>query len=241
MEVLVFDIWGDYAHFRKFYTTSSPLSYAFPPPPTVSGILGAICGIDKNEYLKVFSPEKTRIGIRLLNPVKKIRMGINFLETRGSNLKVPMSAKGLAPRTQIRVEFIKDPRYRFYVFHEHVNIIENIKNLLVEHKTVFTVSLGISELLANFRFIGVYDMEKVSGNEKSLELATAFSTEYLMPHGLEIEEGKKYFKERMPIVMTPDRVVEKYSDVIFESQGKTIKAKLKEAYILSNGEIVALF
>jgi len=53
MKVLVFDIWGDYGHFRKFYTTTSPLTFSFPPPPTIAGILGAIYGTDKktNEYL----------------------------------------------------------------------------------------------------------------------------------------------------------------------------------------------
>ncbi|MFB3896899.1 MAG: CRISPR-associated protein Cas5, partial [bacterium] len=32
MKILVFDIWGDLGHFRKFYTTTSPLSFSFPPP-----------------------------------------------------------------------------------------------------------------------------------------------------------------------------------------------------------------
>jgi len=241
MEVLAFDIWGDYAHFRKFYTTSSPLSFAFPPPPTVAGILGAICGVGKDEYLKTFSSERTRIGFRLLNPVKKTRMGINFSETKGTNLRVPMSDRNLAPRTQIRVEFVKDPSYRIYVCHEDRNILSTLENFLKAHKTIFTVSLGLSELLADFRFIGVYTAERISANGNFLELTTVFLTEQLLPEGLAIEEGKKYFKERIPVAMTSDRVVEKYSDVLFESQGKTVKAKLKEAYRLSNGEIVALF
>jgi len=38
METLVFDVKGDLGHFRKFYTTSSPLTFSFPPPPTVRGI-----------------------------------------------------------------------------------------------------------------------------------------------------------------------------------------------------------
>lgn len=47
MKVLAFDIWADYAHFRKFYTTTSPLTFSFPPPPTIAGILGAIYGTEK--------------------------------------------------------------------------------------------------------------------------------------------------------------------------------------------------
>ena len=76
MKVLIFDIWGDFGHFRKFYTTSSPLSFSFPPPPTIAGILGAIYGTDKfkNEYLRVFNYKNCRIALKILNPIKKIRM-----------------------------------------------------------------------------------------------------------------------------------------------------------------------
>ena len=47
MKVLVFDIWADYGHFRKFYTTTSPLTFSFPAPSTIAGILGAIYGAGK--------------------------------------------------------------------------------------------------------------------------------------------------------------------------------------------------
>jgi len=55
MKVLVFDLFGDFAHFRKYYTTTSPLTFSFPPPPTIAGILGAIYGASKEEYLDIFS------------------------------------------------------------------------------------------------------------------------------------------------------------------------------------------
>ena len=44
--VLVFDIEGDMALFRKPYTTTSMVSYPFPPPTAVAGMLGAIVGIN---------------------------------------------------------------------------------------------------------------------------------------------------------------------------------------------------
>ncbi|MDI3478645.1 MAG: CRISPR-associated protein Cas5h, partial [Thermoanaerobacterium sp.] len=33
MKSLIFDIYGDFGHFKKYYTTSSPLTFSFPPPP----------------------------------------------------------------------------------------------------------------------------------------------------------------------------------------------------------------
>lgn len=240
MKLLVFDIWGDYAHFRKFYTTTSPLSFSFPPPPTVAGILGAIYGTNKdnNEYLDKFGYEKCKIAVRIMAPIKKERIGINFLETKGKNLRIPMSDKNLQPRTQIRTEFIKNPKFRIYVYHKEKELFENLVEKIKNHETVYTVSLGLSELIANFSFVGLFDFENISDG-KPVDLNSVFTIENLLEP--KIEEGKKYFKDKIPIIMTQDRVVKKYDYVIFEPDGKTIKAKVKNYCKLENGENIVFF
>ncbi len=242
MRVIAFDIWGDYAHFRKLYTTSSPLTFSFPPPSTISGILGAIYGTDKNtnQYLDIFGPANCKTAIRILNPIKKVRIGINLLESKGTNLRVPMSDKNLAPRTQIRTEFIKDPMYRIYLAHTDDRVMGVLGEKLFKHEPVFSVSLGLSELLANFRLVGYSDYEIIA-DQKPVELCSPFTAENLMPAGLEVEIGKKYFKERMPILMDRNRVVSKYTDVIFEPAGKPIKARVFIYQKLETGENIAFF
>jgi CRISPR-associated protein, Cas5h family len=69
--VIVFDVWGDYAHFRKNYSTSSPLTYSFPPRTALSGLIGAVVGLDKAEYFRHFCKVDANIGCRILAPVKK--------------------------------------------------------------------------------------------------------------------------------------------------------------------------
>ncbi|URA11173.1 type I-B CRISPR-associated protein Cas5b [Thermospira aquatica] len=242
MKVLVFDIWGDYGHFRKFYTTTSPLTFSFPPPPTIAGILGAIYGTDKNsnEYLKVFGTEKCKIALQILSPVKKVRMGLNLLETKGTNLRLPMSDKNLAPRTQIRTEFLKDPCFRIYISHEDEQVFNKLSEGIQEHKSVYTVSLGLSELLANFKYVGLYDSYEKTSN-KAVELCTPVTVDKLIEDKIEIEQNKKYFKEKIPIKMNQERIVEKYEDVIFESDGKTLKATVKSYYQLEQGVNIVFF
>ncbi|RMG82383.1 MAG: CRISPR-associated protein Cas5, partial [Bacteroidetes bacterium] len=53
-KLLVFDISGEYGHFRKFNTTTSPLTYSFPPLPALAGLLGAILGIERETSPGVF-------------------------------------------------------------------------------------------------------------------------------------------------------------------------------------------
>jgi len=239
MKVLVFDIWADFGHFRKFYTTSSPLTFSVPPPSTIAGILGAIYGTGKKEYLKLFAPDKCRLGIRIVNPVKKIRIGINLINTKG-NYWIPYGNKYHEPRTQIRTELLKDPCFRIYFTHTDERILEEMTHLLKEHKCVYSVSLGLSELLANFGYIGLFDGEEKS-LEEAVEVSTPVTSENLTTEGLVIETGKKYFKERMPLVMNPERIIEKYDEVIFEPEGRTIKAKLSSHVRLENGENIAFF
>ncbi len=239
MRVVVFDIWADFGHFRKFYTTSSPLTFSFPPPSTIAGIIGAIYGAGKDEYLKVFAPDKCQLGIRIVRPVKKVRIGVNLINTKG-NYWIPYGNKYHEPRTQIRTEFLKDPFFRIYFTHGDEKILEEMALLVKEHKCVYTVSLGLSELLANFEYAGLLDGEEGSC-EEAVEVSTPITSSNLISESLVIETGKKYFKERMPIVMNPERIIKKYDDVIFEPEGKTIKARLNTYVRLENGENITFF
>lgn len=234
MKVLVFDIWGDYAHFRKFYTTTSPLSFSFPPPPTLAGILGAIYGTAKetNQYLKIFGSDDSFLALRILNPVKKVRMGINLIDTK----------KAWFPRvrTQIRTEFVKSPRYRVYFSHRDEQVYADVLNLIREHRAVYTIALGLSELLADFAFQGEYQAQPVSTTEPE-EIVTPITEQNLLPDGLVIETGKKYVKEKIPILMNTNREVTQYENVIFEADGKPLRAAVNNHYRLENGERITCF
>lgn len=166
-------------------------------------------------------------------------MGINLINTKRGYWTL-FSNQYHEPRTQIRTEFLKEPYFRIYFTHEDENVFKTITELLKEHKSIYSVSLGLSELLADFRYVGEYDSEQKSDNQL-VEFQTPIAETNLIQNGLEIETGKKYFKEKMQIKMNQERIVEKYDDVIFEPDGKTIKAKVKNYYRLANGENITFF
>jgi CRISPR-associated protein Cas5h len=238
MKTLVFDIYGDFGHFKKFYTTSSPLTFAFPPPPTVRGMLGAIAGVDKNEYLNIFSHKHCKIAVRILSPVKKIRMGINHVNTKG-NFWIPTKKGTHEARTQIRTEFLKNPAYRLYICHENERVFEGLVENVKYHKTVYTLSMGLSELLADFKFVEVMDFAERYGSEG--QIVTVIPMNAVDRFGIVFEEGKKYFKEKISVEMAPGRIVERYEDVIFEVQGKPIHARTKACWEAENGERIIFF
>lgn len=232
MKLVVFDIWGDYAHFRKFYTTTSPLTFAFPPPPTIFGMLGAIIGVDKGEYLRVFNSSTTNIAVRLLKPVKKIRMGVNLVNTKGNFWQLVERREGA--RTPIRFELLKDPAYRLYVGHSEPAVMERLVDFLENHRSFFTLSLGLSELLAGFKFVAVLE-----GEEKKMEkrdFSTILPLRKIPLRNFFIEGERKYMKERIPISLREDRIVDLFDDVLYEAEGRSLSAAPTSYILLENNE-----
>ncbi len=238
MKTLVFDVFGDLGHFKKYYTTSSPLSYAFPPPPTIRGMLGAIVGCGKTEYLEVFSHEKSLVAVRLLAPVKKIRLGLNYINTKGNHW-FPVRKRNHGPRSPLGVEFVKDASYRFYVTHKDDLVFRELESNVRGGKSVFTLSLGLSELLAGFKFRGVFEFSPAGAARR--EISSVVPTSLLAEEGVVFEEGKKYFREKLAVEMNSRRIVGRYEDVLFEADGKAIIGHVKQSWKGPNGENITFF
>jgi CRISPR-associated protein Cas5h len=227
-KVIVFDVWGDYAHFRKSYSTSSPLTYSFPPRTALSGMIGAITGLGKSEYFRHFLKDSAKIGCKILEPVKKVRIGENLIDTK-SAVKMHL----IKNRTQIRFEFVKDPRYRIYFFHSDEALYMKLRDLLLGHQSIYTPCLGLSELVCNFEFRGEFRLIKCSEDTQFIDSVVPGRSLLEPP---EFEEGKEYFSEVMPEEMGEGREVTEYSEILFERNGKSIKARVRELWEVEDGE-----
>jgi CRISPR-associated protein Cas5h len=228
MKVLVFDVWGEFGHFRKHYTTTSPLTYSVPPRTAIAGMIGAISGLGKDEYLRYFSKKDANIAVKIGCPIKKTRIAENLIDTKIA----PMMSR-IKTRTQIRFELLKDVRYRIYFSHSSEEIYDKLYSMLKEHKSVYTLCLGLSEHIANYEFIG--EMEAVSELlDSEREIHSIIPEKELLK--INFEEGKEYFSETIPIEMLPDREVTEYGKVFFEKNAQSITANVNNLWRLENGE-----
>lgn len=235
--VLIFDVWGDYAHFRRFYTTTSPLTFPIPPRTALCGLIGAIIGLEKenNEYLEYFTLNKASIGLRLLNPIKKMMIAENLIHTKnasgpGMNL--------IKQRTQIDFEFLKDQKYRIYFHHTDEDIYEQLKENLMNHKSFYTPCLGLSENIANFEFVGEFSVRAKYSNNEYIKINSILPTEKITSKkGINFKGENKYFSIRVPIEMNTERIVTKYGNLLFERNGKPIEAKLTSPYLIAESEV----
>jgi len=228
-KLLVFDVWGDYGHFRKIYTTTSPLTYSIPTRTSLTGLIGAIAGLDKESYLSYSSKDKEKIAVGLNNQVNKVRMAENLIKTESDFKKM----NRIHNRTQIRFEFLKEPSFKVYFTHSDKKFYEKVKSLLSEHKCVYTPCLGLSELIANFRYEGEFDYETINSGEEAV-FNTAIPESKL--NKIDFQDGLEYISEKQPIEMDEDRCVLEYDNVIFERRAKSISASLKDYCLLNNGD-----
>jgi CRISPR-associated protein Cas5h len=225
---LVFDISAFYGHFKKPYTTTSPLTYSIPTRTAVAGMIAAMLGFGKDEYQKDFTKEAAKIGIGIKKPIKKVRISENFINTK-------KSINRIQERTQIKVEYLKDVCYRIYFTHKDEKIYGKLKGLLSNHSTVYTISMGLSENLANFAYVGEFEGREVRGDRGFNEFSSVLPVERIRKGDVEYEDEREYFTETIPIEMDEDRNVKEYKEVLFERNSGKIKAKL-EGYI----EIIGL-
>lgn len=218
MKCLVFDIWGDYGHFKKFYTTSSPLTFSIPPRTSICGMISALIGLDKEEYLKYFSKRYAKIAVKINSPVNKTRVSYNLINTKTAK----MYSK-IKDRTQVTFELLKNPSFRIYINHSDEDIYNKIKYFLENNKNYYTLSMGLSQFIAEFKYIEEKELIAVENNTELVDINTVINFNEEIE--IEFESGKEYFKDTMQNEMNEDRVVVEYSKVLFERNGLPIKCK----------------
>lgn len=221
--VLVFDLYGDLAQFRKYFTNMSPMSFSLPPRTVLAGIVGAILGIGKDENPECFSRDMSFFGLRIMHPVKKLEIPQNYIKTSGS-MNDFFNLKQHKPTI---IEFLKDVRYRIYITLTEKH--DALKSLLQNHQSTYTICLGISACLANFDYIGEYSVTShVSAEYIDLKsvvpLASVLDIDFSGTVNLQ--------KATVPLYMKNDRVVMEYSEILYEQYGNSMRVKLADEYYL---------
>lgn len=228
-KVLAFELTADYGQFKKYYTTMSPLSFSIPPGTVLRGILGALIGINKEENPEYF--HDVRLALSVLQQVKKVIIPENLLKTT--------SKKHFSRYEQHKptiIEFVKDARFRVYVNTNNEETYDKLKNHLFNHTSVYTISLGISEALANYQCaeeLTIKDSIKGKAEVNSIIPVDCIND-------IDFKEVE-VFTTKLPMKMLNDREVIEYRELLFERQGLPIQADVEGLVELSSGDHVVFF
>lgn len=233
MKVLNFKLYADFAHFRPYYTTSSPITYTMLPPTTLYGILGAILGLEKEEYNNILNEKGTKVGIALEKEVKKIALSTNLVNTKG-NYWVPTKKNSNGARTPTKYEFLKDVCYSIFVTMEDEKLLNELVERVKNHTPYYTISLGLAYLIADIKYIDFKEAEKIE-TTNYVDVVTSVNISNLKGNdSINLEKGITYAKERFVKKFKEDRQPEEYIDVLYSLKAEILSVKVNEAYKFGN-------
>ena len=197
---VVLDVYGDYGHFRKPSTTSPARTYGIPPRTTVAGMMAAMLGLPRNSYHDLFSRENSRVAVSLERPLRRYPRTLKILTTTGGNKSPnPGSVGGeiTEERQQNTFDMVCDPRYRVYVSLDDADTMDRMEELFSAGKSVYTLSLGLSECLATYDYVGRFDVEYRDGDGVT-EIRSAVPGEDV---SLVPDPEARYTSDRLPAFM----------------------------------------
>ena len=221
METIVFEVRGEYALFKKPYSPMSPVSYPFPPPTAVMGILGAVGGYCKEEYAEDLGWRTTRIAVKPLAPIQVYSAALNLLNTKGGTDAFFRPKADENTHIQVPCEFLKSVAYRIYVAGLKPEAHERIAAHLAAGRTAYSVSLGWASCLADLDWVGLKQAEALPSD------AGEWSCGTVVPLDADIrvryEDRRRYHRLRVPAVMDGNRVVHRYQEVVMAEDGAPIR------------------
>jgi len=221
VKFLMFELKGDYGFFKKPETTTSPISFYFPPRTAIVGIIAAIMGEPKDNYHEsiCYSEKNCKLALRINNKISSIIYSTNVAEFSGPLIKNSAPTK---------YTFLKNPDYTIFVHlsdkEKHKELAERLKN----KDFIYNISLGIANLFARVENLREIEFEELSNSEKKGFIAIASIIPYLKGTNKLIKDGGIQFegeilKTNMPRLMNKDREVEEYCTYIYERNGHLIQ------------------
>ncbi|MGQ9857015.1 MAG: CRISPR-associated protein Cas5 [Fervidobacterium sp.] len=229
MKLLAIDVYGKMAHFRKFYTNSSSLSYYFPPRTVLAGMLAGLLGYHRDSYYDIFS-DKATFSLQILTPLRKKMNVVNYLFVKGYR-----DLTGVQGGTQIPLEIVLPTRefehivYRIFFSHSVENIYESAKELLSKGKYKYPLYFGITEMPAFYKFVGEFETEVVHA-DYPVEIMSVIPTDAITDTRQIFSSGNEnVFVDKMPRIFSPDRILTQAKDYVFRVDSKPMTLKINES------------
>lgn len=232
MDILIFDIKGRFAHFRKFYTNSSSLSYSIPPRTALQGLISAILGIERDKYYEEFGGDNFRVAVKKLNITRRIMQTVNYM--KATSLNEVINPK---EHTQIPFEIItgeEGVQFKIYVCIKDNNIMKELTERIKNKAYVYTPYLGAAPFNCSLEFVDLVEgIEEKS--EDYIVISTPIPSEVIVKGGLDLRY-KNYMlvRETMPTEFLKDRVIGKTTSYIFDERGSAIRSKINSSYVKLN-------
>jgi len=230
MMAVRFRVRGKLAHFRRFYTNSSSLTYPIPPPTVVAGLLGAAMGLGRDEYIKTLGDGE--YSIRPMSPWRTIFQTMNLLKVTN-----PGAVTGSEGHTQVPTQFLVPLDFSdnlcFEILFTHAD--ERLVNRAAASldAPVYPPYLGVAYCLASFSDIEMVEGTKLDRHDGQIYGALRVAHLDGFPRA---REGQRILRDRFPIRLDPSRRIADADDLLLEERGLPLEAQSR--HLLQVGDRV---
>lgn len=227
---VVFEVACDVAHFRRQYAITTALTYLAPPRTALCGLVGAVLGLPKNESLAHFRDQEAVFGLQILVPLQTGHLSINLVDTKDNP---SFRLKAVNPRTTMRYEIVRNPRYR--IMFSHPALGDRLARALSRGESIYTPCLGLAWMIAWFEGDSrIVEAEEILDDGAILPFVSPVRSDDLQG-AVRWDPDGVYQRVRMPAEMQPDRQVTRYESYVIDATGRPINASLKAYWKLSDG------
>ena len=170
-ELLVFDVHGYVAHFRRVDSTTTALTYGFPPRTTIIGMIAAMLGMPRDSYYDEFAPEKCRIAVSVMSRNRRIFLKqkyintkyLNELQLRGVGKFRPTALQNI--QLLVPDKFDNPLHFRIFFFHKDRELMDELERRIRRRRFRCPISLGPAYCLASASFVDSPSFESLEMNE----------------------------------------------------------------------------
>lgn len=244
LPVLVFDLRAKMAHFRKYYSNSSCLSYFIPPRTTIIGIVAGLLGRPRDEYYEEFSIDNCHIAVSVISPIKKIIQKMNYLHIEDSIKKLGSSSFP----SQTPVEFVIPQNiregcvgYRIWLHHRDPRVMEELQKVFRSERVY--LSKGIALALGSAQCLGWIENVSFIEGENVFEETEVFIESTIPKNVITVISTEKMknqtfylLKEEVPLEFNKNRTITQRGkeDMIINLTGSPVPVIVKSYVKLSN-------
>ena len=226
-EVLTFKLKGKLAHFKKFYSNKSSLTYKVPTRTVLMGMVASILEYSRDSYYDLLAPDKAKFGVKILKAGVPHFECVNYLKDGGG-------------RTQVRLQLLlpKEDVVEYQVFftHQEKSLVKELKEKLKKKNLGYGLFLGQRQFRATAEFIDAVSAEKITDYKG--EITTLTFKDNIK--SLDLEGELRLNTPNMPISfkkVKSGREPTKVAKVCFEERGHSLQGTFKEAFRLGRENI----
>lgn len=228
--VAVFNLTGAMAHFRKFYTNSSSLTYGFPPRTVLMGVVAAILGMERDTYYETL--DRGRFSVAVKVPARRLMQTVNYTRTKKEDLGI-LRRFGTVPGTQIPLELLlpaeSHPRLCFRIFFSHPDkeLLADAADRLKEGRSYYPLYLGLTECPALTGFLGFFEAGEYQclPGGTTVSLTSVLNTVLLRKLVLGNSSPGRIFRERAPHSFGKERCLKPPASLLY-TEGRSLTARL---------------